>query len=349
MRIRRLWPVFGALVLLVLTGPPVEAQTGIIQGRVTDQATGQPVPSALVSVVGTNRQARTAQDGTYELRNVPLGNVTIRATTIGYAAQTQTLAVATGAVSTANFQLTQAAVSLDALVVTATGEQRLVEVPNVIATVNAAQVAEEVAPTSLSSLIQGRATGVQIINGSGSAGSGTQIRIRGSSSMSLTNEPLLVVDGVRVDNRQGDGGNVGGQTISRINDFNPDEIESIDIVKGPSAAALYGTAAANGVIVVKTKRGRVGAPVWNIYGEYGLVSDVNDFPSNFTGRDAAGSSCRTYNLAEGTCTQTLLEQANPLESATTSPFRTGRRGQVGLNVAGGTPDVQYFISGEIER
>ena len=76
-----------------------------------------------------------------------------------------------------------------------------------------------------------------------------------------------MVDGVRVDNTPDDVGfGTGGQTISRINDFKPDDIESIEIVKGPSASALYGTAAANGVIVIKTKRGRVGAPVWNVRG-----------------------------------------------------------------------------------
>jgi TonB-linked SusC/RagA family outer membrane protein len=350
MRLRRFVPVLGAVLLLALTGPPLFAQTGSIRGTVTDQATGQPISAALISVVGTNRQIRTGQDGTYELVGLPVGNVTIRAAIIGYAAQTRTLAVVAAAPVTANFALTQAAISLDALVVTATGEQRAVEVPNVITTVNAAQAAEEVAPVSLSSVLQGRAPGVQVINSSGSAGSGTKIRIRGSSSMSLTNEPLLVVDGVRVDNRSNDSFlGTGGQTISRINDFNPDEIESIEVVKGPSAAALYGTEAANGVIVIKTKRGRVGAPVWNVYGEYGLVSDVNEYPTNFTGLDASGSPCRTYNLAAGSCTQAELQSANPLESSNTTPISGGQRQQFGMNVAGGTPDVQYFLSAEYEQ
>jgi TonB-linked SusC/RagA family outer membrane protein len=334
---------------LLLATTPLEAQTGTVQGRVTDAA-GAPIANALVSLVGTNVAVRTDADGRYEMANLPVGNVTLRAAIIGYAALTRTVAVAAATASTADFQLEPAAISLDALVVTATGEQRAVEVPNVVTTIDASRAAEEVAPISLSSVLQGRAPGVQIINSSGTAGTGTKIRIRGSSSMSLANDPLLVVDGVRVDNRSDDGGNayVGGQTISRINDFNPDEIESIEIIKGPSAAALYGTEAANGVVVIKTRRGRVGAPSWNIYGEYGLVSDRNQFPTNYSGLDSGGGWCPLFLQGYGDCVQSTLETANPLESKTTTPIGTGNRQSLGLNVAGGTPDVQYFLSGEYE-
>jgi TonB-linked SusC/RagA family outer membrane protein len=342
---------FGLAVaaLLLLATTPLEAQTGTVRGQVMSQA-GQPLNNVLVSLVGTNRGVRTDDEGRYEIPGLPVGNVTLRAAVIGYAAQTQTVAVTAAGITTLDFSLQQAAVSLDALVVTATGEQRAVEVPNVITSVDAARAAEEVAPVSLSSVIQGRAPGVQILNSSGTAGTGTKIRIRGSSSMSLTNEPVLVVDGIRVDNRQNDGGlGVGGQTISRINDFNPDEIESIEIVKGPSAAALYGTDAANGVIVIKTKQGRVGAPVFNVYGEAGIVSDVNDYPNNYRGIASDGSTCRFYHVAAGSCEQSGLEYANPLESANTTPIQNGGRYQLGGNVAGGTTDVQYFLSAEYER
>jgi hypothetical protein len=89
--------------------------------------------------------------------------------------------------------------------------------------------------------------------------------------------------------------------------------------------------------------------VWNVYGEYGLVNDVNEFPTNFTGLAADGSACWTFQIAAGSCTQAEIESANPLESSNTTPFRTGRRGQVGVNVAGGTQDVQYFVSAEYEK
>jgi TonB-linked SusC/RagA family outer membrane protein len=337
-------------IALFLGAMPLRAQTGIVRGQVTDAA-GQPLADVLVSLVGTNVSTRSVADGMYELPSVAPGTVTIRAALIGYAAQTLTVQVTAAAMAELNFTLTEAAISLDAMVVTATGEQRAVEVPNVITTVDAAAVAEEVAPVSLATLVQGRAPGVQIIGASGTAGTGTKVRIRGSSSLNLTNEPLLVVDGVRVDNTSNDiavllegQGGVGGQAPSRINDLNPDEIESIEIIKGPSAAALYGTEAANGVIVVKTKRGRVGDPVWNIYAEGGIVEDRTNWPASFTGLDAQGDPCYPF---DG-CIPTEIQSFNVLTNPGTTPFQNGNRQQVGLNVGGGSAALQYFLSGEYE-
>jgi TonB-dependent SusC/RagA subfamily outer membrane receptor len=133
-----------------------------------------------------------------------------------------------------------------------------------------------------------------------------------------------------------------------MNDFNPDEIESIEIVKGPSAAALFGTAAANGVIVIKTKRGRVGRPTWSAYMEQGVVKEVSEFPANYRGLDAGDNSCRLNDVAEGDCTQAQIRTSNPLESETTAPFKDGARRQYGLNVSGGSEEVQYFVAGEWE-
>ncbi len=347
----------GVAVALFLGATPLQAQTGIVRGQVTDAA-GQPLADVLVSLVNTNVRVRTTADGTYELVNLAPGPVTLRAALIGYAAETHMATVTAAVMTEVNFALSMAAISLDAMVVTATGDQRAVEVPNVVTTIDAAQAAMEVAPPSISTLIQGRAPGVQVINSGGTAGSATKIRIRGSSSMSLTNEPLLVVDGIRVDNRANDlagAGDdntpsiVGGLTISRINDLNPDEIESIEVVKGPSAAALYGTEAANGVIVIKTKRGRVGAPVWNVYGEYGLKSDITAWPNNYSGLDGDGGWCPVFVAADGSCEIASIQTANPLESQATTPITTSPRYQFGTNVSGGTSDVQYFLSAEYER
>ncbi|NIM50626.1 MAG: SusC/RagA family TonB-linked outer membrane protein [Gemmatimonadales bacterium] len=350
MRLTRSVLAFGAFLLVAAGGAvPAEAQTGAVRGRVVSQATDQPIADVVIEFVGTNRTVRSGANGEYEFINVPIGRVTLRASMIGFAAQTVEVNVAAGLAATVDFVLRPVVISLDAFVVTATGEKRVREVANVITTLDAAKAVEEVAPPSLASLIQGRSPGVQIINSSGTTGTGTKVRIRGSSSISLSNEPLLVVDGVRVDNRQNDIGFVtGGQTISRINDFNPDDIESIEIVKGPSAAALYGTAAANGVIVVTTKRGRVGAPVWNAYVEQGIIREANQYPDNYRGLDDSGSTCRLAQVSAGSCTQAELQTSNPLESKTTSPFKTGRRQQYGLNVAGGSSQVQYYVSGEWE-
>ncbi len=209
-----------AAALLAAPSGTLAQQSATVSGRVTDQGTGQPLQGARLFLEGTNRQAVTDDEGRYELRNVPDGRVTIRVIAIGYASLSNVFTV-TGGSGTADFALTPAVISLDKLVVTATGETRKREVANGVTTIDAAAAVEAGQPNSIASLIQGRAAGVQIINSSGAIGTGTKIRIRGSSSISLSNEPLLVVDGIRVSTVNEAGFDVGGQTISRLNDFNP--------------------------------------------------------------------------------------------------------------------------------
>src|SRR5690606_21160776 len=137
--------------------------------------------------------------------------------------------------------------------------------------------------TTMSQLIQGRVSGVTVIQSSGTTGGGARVRIRGNNSLSLSNAPLLVVDGVRVYNAESSlGFGVGGQTPSRLDDLNPEDIESIEVLKGPAAAALYGTAAANGVIQVTTKRGQPAASRFNVWTEYGQIERTIEFPENVT-------------------------------------------------------------------
>lgn len=350
MRCRIRW-IVGALsvaVVLALAPPSAYAfQSGVVRGTVTDANTGALLGQVRIMLDGTNRSTFTNDNGEYTLRGVPDGPVTILAIRIGYTSVRASLSVVGGA-GQANFQLSTAVVSLDEIVVTATGEQRKREIANVITGIDATE-AIEMAPQNMVTMIQGRAAGVQVIAASGTAGTSSTIRIRGASSMSLSNEPLVVVDGIRVESAQNSiGFATNGQEISRLNDFNPEDIERVEIVKGPSAAALYGTAAANGVIIITTKRGRVGRPQWHAYTEQGITNDVSTFPNNYRGIDASGDSCLLSQIAAGSCTQAGLEMANPLESKTTSPIGSGRRQQYGLQVSGGSEEVQYYVSGEWE-
>src|SRR5207249_7662797 len=120
-----------------------------------------------------------------------------------------------------------------------------------------------------------RAAGVNILPSTGTVGGGARIRIRGANSVSLSNDPLFIVDGIRVESKAGNSIGVGGQEPGRLNDFNPDEYASIEIVKGPSAAALYGTQAANGVVRLTTKRGTTGRTSWAI--QRGRRRALHDF------------------------------------------------------------------------
>src|SRR5690606_31609009 len=120
----------------------------------------------------------------------------------------------------------------------------------------------EMAPiTKVQDVLAGRVAGVTMMTSSGTLGTASRIRIRGANSLTLSNEPVVYVDGIKISTSTG-GLSVGGQAVSRLNDIDPNEIENIEILKGPAASALYGTAASNGVMLITTKRGRAGAPRW---------------------------------------------------------------------------------------
>jgi TonB-dependent starch-binding outer membrane protein SusC len=371
MRISRwLCAVMGAIALVpaVLTAQ----ERGSIVGTVVDQLTVQPLAGVQVTVAGTQLGTLTNQQGRFLIPNVPAGTREVRTTLIGYAQATQTVTVAAATAATVNFELRQSAVALEGVVVTATGElQRVRERGNVVAQIPVTEL--EMAPiTKMSEVLQGRSAGVVVQQSSGTSGTGARVRIRGSSSASLSNEPLIIVDGVRINNAAdvaAAGGafsfGVGGQSPSRLEDLNPDEIESIEILKGPAAAALYGTAAATGVIQVTTRRGRAGPARWSVYSEYGLLHERNQWPGNFWTLGDWGDGdidlCPTFWQAEGLCEPVERLSWNPLmdrrqgngvsnpELGPASPFRDGNRQKYGLNVSGGGDFMTYFLGGEIEE
>jgi TonB-linked SusC/RagA family outer membrane protein len=339
----------------------VAQQAGVIRGRIVDAATLHPLDAVQVFIPNTAFGVLTNGAGEFVLRDVPAGDVELRVEIIGYGTVTRNVTVRPGEVTEVAIELQSVALELERLVVTVTGEQRTRELGNAIAQIDATAVTD--APlTNFSDLVAGRAAGVQVLGSGGTTGTGSRIRIRGSNSISLSNEPLVYVDGIRVSTISGRPGDtrtsnavesisfeLGGQSPSRLEDLNPDEIESVEIVKGPSAATLYGTQAANGVIWITTKKGRQGSPRWRAYIEQGAVTEPNNYPANFRGFDASNDFCLLFDVAAGTCTQSRVESFNPLEHDHTTPFRTGRRQQYGLNVSGGTAGgFTYYLSGEFE-
>ncbi len=349
-----------ALALLALTRTGLAQETGVLEGRVTETA-GAPVPDALITIVGTNRGARTGDDGQYRVANLRAGELTVRVTRLGYAAVTRPVTIAVGQTARLDVTLTAAAVIIDEVIVTATGEsQRRRESGNTVNTVTPTD--DRLATsTNVAQLLEAKAPGVYINGSGGTTGSASRIRIRGANSLSLTNEPLLIVDGIRVSNEitqsnnLGGGIGVGGQGSSRFNDINPDDIESIEILKGPAAAALYGTAAASGVIQIRTKRGRPGGTRWTTYVEGGTQKEVTEYPANFSqigirlSDSARITGCTVDAQVRRVCAPKpdSLARWNPLEQA--SPFVTGSRTSMGLSVSGGGEAANYFVSGDLDR
>jgi TonB-linked SusC/RagA family outer membrane protein len=356
--------VLGAFALAAVLGADAivaRAQTsqGTITGRITDAANGQPVASAQVGVVGTSAGALTNQDGIYTVRGVSPGNVTVRVLRLGYAELRQPTTVTVGTVTTLNLQLRAVTTTLSPIVTTATGEQRRVEVGNAIAQVNAAEVVQTRGVTNVADLLTARAAGVMVIPGT-QTGAGVRVRVRGTSSLALTNNPIYVVDGIRVEGSTGSSTlSVGGTTPSRVGDLNPEEIESIEVVRGPSASTLYGTDAANGVIVIKTKRGVAGRPLWSYYTEQTALQDRNSYPTAYrawrSGATPALTSsasntvqCFLSQKAAGTCAIDSVTSYNLHEDPESTPYGIGYRQQHGVQVRGGSENVKYFLHGEWE-
>ena len=255
---------FGvALALAALVGwspAPVAAQaTGTLVGTVRDGSSQRPLEAVQVYIGGTGIGALTNAAGRFLLLNVPAGEHVLVAEIVGYRAGSSTVTVAAGQSAVADFALAQTAISLDQIVVTGAGiatEKR--KLGNTIATIDASSL-DDAPIADFSQMIAGREPGVVSLPSSGYTGEGARIRIRGSASLSQLNEPIIYVDGIRVDRSAVQSFN-GQGSPSRLDDIPPESIERIEILKGAAAATLYGTEASNGVIQIFTKRGRAGAP-----------------------------------------------------------------------------------------
>ncbi|MBO6620399.1 MAG: SusC/RagA family TonB-linked outer membrane protein [Balneola sp.] len=318
---------------------------GTLTGTVIDGKTGEPMVGVTIIVKGTTKGASTDLKGNYTINNVPLGSQIITAAFISFNPVSKPIEVSDG-INTLNFELMPDILSMNELVVTATGVRRKVEIGNSIARIDAIKDVKTRPISDVSGLLQGQAAGVQIVNSGGATGMGTRIRIRGSNSASLSNEPVIYVDGVRINNDPNSiSFETGGQAPSRLGDLNPENIESIEVIKGPSAATLYGSVAANGVIRITTKKGKSGEPRWVAFTETGIVNNVTTYPDNFRAVDASGNPCFTFEAAEGTCTQSSISSYQPLNESVSSPYRTGNTYGLGLSVSGGSETSTYFISG----
>jgi TonB-linked SusC/RagA family outer membrane protein len=349
----------AALALAMLPALGRAQQAGTVSGRVLVAATQQPLVNAQVFIAGTQRGALTDQQGRYTITNVPAGPQTVTAAIIGYAQETQAVNVSAGGTAMANFEMRQSAVELDGIVVNAmTGErEQRRELGNTVGRIDMASLDKAVLAKP-ADLLTGRVSGVEVRNTNGTTGTGQRIRIRGANSISLSNEPLIIVDGVRFDNGtdfldSGFSEGLPDQVPNRFNDINFDDIESVEILKGPAAVGVYGTAASNGVILITTKRGASGDTRWSFYAEGGVVQERNQYPDNLVAlsRTAAGGFSHCYNFlrADGICAQDTVARFNPFQDDAFSPFREGSRQKYGIGVSGGSDRFTYFLSGDVDK
>ncbi len=309
-QLRTLLPAAAATVAMSAIASQAQAQrrvTGIITGE-----GGAPLSAASVQIVGTQTGTYTNEAGRFAIQ-AGAGTQTLRVRRIGFRAQTVT--VGPGQTDVGTINLTRDVLQLEAQVVTGTATSvSRANAANAVAQVTATELNRAPAQT-VDNALQGKVAGAIISTNSGAPGGGTQVQLRGVTSVNASASPLYVVDGVLISNQSfGNGLNsltsAGAgittsqdQQVNRVADLNPEDIESIEVLKGPSAGAIYGSKASNGVIVIRTKRGSGTRPQWNLsqrLGNYSLqgnrklnmrcfhsIAEINGYLDNYSSGTAA--------------------------------------------------------------
>jgi TonB-dependent starch-binding outer membrane protein SusC len=264
----------------------VAQSTGILRGTVTEAGTGRPLANVQISLRDGQRGTLTGANGQYVIENIPAGEANVRAELIGFRMSQQTVNIQNGQTTMADFQLSQAAIDLDEIVVTGTaGRTTRRSIGNSVSTVNAERITEVAPVSNVQDLLNGRTPGVVLQTSTGVVGGSSRIRVRGAGSLSAGNEPVVFIDGVRV--QSGTAATVGttgntAQGINLLESINPNDIESMEVIKGPAAATLYGAEAAAGVIQIITKKGRPAEGLqWAANFEYGETEWAVDKITNY--------------------------------------------------------------------
>ena len=262
-------------LLLALAAPPAAAQSQTVSGVVTDANTGDPLPFVNVLIVGTTRGVATDIDGNYSIE-VPGSEAVLRYRFLGYVDQEITV----GSQTTINVGLAEDSNILDDVVVVGYGTQRRGDVTASVATVEIDQ-ANQALSTAPTDLIEGRVAGVNVVETSGEPGAGVSLRIRGGTSIAASNEPLYVIDGIPISGANvtpGGSGEVGtSPPRNPLTLLNPNDIESISILKDASATAIYGSRGANGVVLITTKTGVAGSVTVDYEGTTSFANAANTF------------------------------------------------------------------------
>jgi TonB-linked SusC/RagA family outer membrane protein len=365
-----LYRLAASAVALLLVAGVVHAQGGdvTITGRVTNEA-GAPLAGVNVFLEGMNIGTQTGDDGRYSFvvgANRASGQTaTLTARVIGYASRSTQVTLTQGETLTQDFVLAANPLRLGEVVVTGAGTTTTRErLANVINSVDSSLIRRAVEPQNVVSALAGKAPNVDIRTQSGDPGASASIKIRGNASLSGTNQPLFVVDGQPIDNQmistdQSPGafpGSAGNVSQNRAADINPNDIESIEILKGSAAAAIYGARAANGVILITTKRGRAGPTQVSFNSTTGwdrVIKTVDLQQSYGQGVDGVNYVCSTVDCsapgANNTAWGALLAPGTPTFAHGKEIFDTGLTFDNNLSVSGGNERTTFYASGGLAR
>jgi TonB-linked SusC/RagA family outer membrane protein len=333
------------ILLVALTGlhPHILlAQSRTVSGKITQADDNAPLPGVNVVVKGTTTGAISDADGNYSVAAEP--GATLQFTFVGFTPRE----VVVGDQATINVQLEAQVTELNQVVVTGYNTQQRRDVTGSIASVSAEKF-KEIPVIGIDQALQGQAAGVQVTQSSGTPGGGISVRVRGSTSISASNRPLFVVDGVPVEDGQLALRSFGGQNDNALALLNPNDIDRIDVLKDANAKAAYGSRGANGVVLVTTKRGKTGKTNLSATVERGVVDPVkrldllNSSELLELQREAAinaGQDPNKLGLISGVTDAVNTDWLDQV-------LRRGIYQQYQLSASGGTDRTRFYLSGNV--
>jgi TonB-linked SusC/RagA family outer membrane protein len=344
-RLRFVVVAAGALTLVAHPACPLAAQTAAIRGVVTDSATRRPLQGALVMLIETNQRVSTNANGEYRLADVSPGSHTVRVQMIGFMPVQQPVEVAAGAEVSLDFALRLQSIELEQVVVIGYGTQTRENLSTAVTSISARDLTGQ-AVASPDAALQGKATGVFVSQNAGNPGNAITVRVRGSASLNANSQPLYVVDGVPVVSEDMSQIGKGGQGLRAASGLNPEDIESIDVLKDAASASIYGTRGSNGVVLITTKRGSSGRPVvsFNAYGGQQSVPkrldllNATEYITYFNEAAENDGYGADYFGPVGVADSINTDWQREI-------FRTAPIGSAELAVAGGTDQIRYRVAG----
>ncbi len=335
-----------------------QGTTGTVTGRVVDSASQQGIANVNIVIMGGQRGTLSRDDGGFTLTGIAAGTYTVRASRIGYRPQTQPAVVTAGSSTSVSFMMNRQAAVLSEIVVTGYGTQRREAISGSVATVDADQANVGVV-TNANQMLAARVAGVQLTTNNGDPGAGQQVVIRGGTSISASNDPLYVVDGVPLQNESTAPGATGvgwNAQLARspLNSINPGDIETITVLKDAAATAIYGSRGANGVVLITTKRGArgSGSMEYDAYVGAATAAKKLDLASASQYKTFIGQQVNQY-MADSLAGKTVKGGLAPLAltnlgNANTdwqdAVLRTGIAQNHNLAFSGGSQQTQYRAS-----
>ncbi len=358
--------------------PAFSQQKGSVSGKITDENKNGAIGASIL-LSGTTLGASTDLDGNYRITNVPAGTYTAEISYIGYRKEKRQIVVSEGEKVAFNFQLITDTKTLDQVVVTGYGTQSKREVTGSVSSVKAKDL-NNIPVSSFDAAMQGRAAGVQVTQSNGAAGSAVRIRVRGTKSLSAGGEPLYVIDGIPVENNDLGGKEYGATSAVPLNplaSINPNDIESIDILKDAAATAIYGARGNNGVILVTTKRGKGGKTAFSFNYATGWSNPTNKlafldgnqyknlfmeaYRNDSTTAKARNQSVSAFPTAIGDGNFFALQGNNEAERKANfmaiptntnwfdEVFQVGKTNDVNISATGGNDKTKFYVGGGINK